>query len=197
MTSFLHRFAQQLHLGFMAEHPAVPAPHPHTLAGYYDQFDRLDDLLAHTDCYAPEAEEARRGTLELAEELAPLNPSMALRALTKTASSCNIWGDHNDPLWRAGMRIAHNLEQAHPAAALKFAFTSLSLAQPGRMHAEAFTLACHLLPAAANEDQHVAEDYATQLPRQAYSLSEQQELQTATRQMKRPERRAPALSATN
>ncbi len=174
MTSRLQRFMCYL------RGDTLPAPtpcdvHPHTLAGYYNEFDHLEELLRHEPYDSDASFAARDETLTLAETVAPMNPTLALRALKMTASSANIYGDHNNPLCRTALQIAQALSPRRPVEAARFAFTSLSLSQGYFANeGKAFEMVCAILPEAAQANPQEAADIACQLPYEVRGLAAQQ-----------------------
>jgi len=158
----------------------LPAPtpcdvHPHTLAGYYNEFDHLEELLQHEPYDSDASFAARDETLALAEVVAPVNPTLALRALKLTASSANLYGNHNNPLCRTALQIAERLTPSRPVEAARFAFTSLALSQGYFTNeGKAFEMVCAILPEAAKANPQEATDMACQLPYEVHGLAAQQ-----------------------
>jgi hypothetical protein len=126
--------------------PPITLPHPTDLTGLYEACDNAEETLECKPYYTDEAHEARKDTLWLARALAVSNPTVAMHMLRLTATSTNIWGDHNAPLISTAREIARQTAPHHPQVAAQFA-----------------ALACKLCPLGSLDEQTVLQDFETYL----------------------------------
>jgi hypothetical protein len=108
----------------------IKLPHPSTLSGLYNDCDHIEEVLRTYPAHTSEAQDARRESLWLAQQLAVTNTPVAMHMLKLTLTSTSIWGDHNQLIIDTAHEIGQRTVRQHPSVAAQFDALVTQLTHP-------------------------------------------------------------------